>query len=53
MPREHEPNWNIEELTDAKMSAAVRYLDPGSSCETRVEDDSSVLEMYDSCTEGR
>jgi hypothetical protein len=28
MSRKHEPGWNVEELTDAEISAAIRYLDP-------------------------
>jgi hypothetical protein len=28
MSRMHKPRWNVEELTDAEISAAIRYLDP-------------------------
>ena len=45
MPRKHDSKCNVEKLTDGEMSAAVRYLDPDSSCEIRGEGDSSVLMM--------
>ena len=28
MSRKQQPSWNVEELTDAEISAAIRYLDP-------------------------
>ena len=28
MSRKQQPRWNVEELTDAEISAAIRYLDP-------------------------
>jgi hypothetical protein len=28
MSRKHEPGWNVEELTDAEISAAIHYLEP-------------------------
>ena len=28
MSRKQQPRWNLEDLTDAEISAAIRYLDP-------------------------
>jgi hypothetical protein len=30
MAEKHESNWNIEELSDAEIYAAIRYLEPGA-----------------------
>lgn len=34
MPNEHEYKWNVEDLTDRDVSAAIRYLDPNRREET-------------------
>ena len=35
----HEPDWNIDDLSDTEVYAAIRYLerDPGSTIEPRIK----------------
>ena len=39
MPQNPGPNWNVEDLTDSEISAAIRYLDP----DTRPYSDSEEM----------
>jgi hypothetical protein len=41
MTRKQEPKWNLEELRDADICAAIRYLDPDPSAETNREGNSA------------
>jgi hypothetical protein len=43
MPREQEPKWNLEELTDTDIFAAIRYLDPDPRAETNREGHSTPV----------
>lgn len=43
MLKQNESKLNIKRLTDAEISAAIRYLDPGSSDERLRVSDSSFL----------
>ena len=43
MPRKQEAKWNLEELTDAEICAAIRYLDPGPISEMNGENNSAPL----------
>ena len=35
----HEPDRNVEDLTDAEIYAAIRYLEPGTSSANEQKDD--------------
>jgi hypothetical protein len=39
----HEPDRNIEDLTDAEIYAAIRYLEPAESAEEQNNDDNGVV----------
>lgn len=43
MPGKYESEWNVGMLTDEEVSAAIRYLDPGSSSETNGEDNATGI----------
>ena len=43
MPRKQEAKWNLEELSDAEICAAIRYLDPGPISEMNGENNSARL----------
>jgi hypothetical protein len=43
MLKQNESKWNIKKPTDAEISAAIRYLDPGASDERLRESNNSVL----------
>jgi hypothetical protein len=38
MTRKQQSKWNLEELMDAEVCAAIRYLDPDSTGETNREE---------------
>jgi len=38
-----EPDWNIEDLTDAEIYAAICYLEPESQCPNEENNDYGVL----------
>jgi hypothetical protein len=40
MPRKQESKWNLEDLTDAEIYAAIRYLDPDPIPETNGKNNS-------------
>jgi hypothetical protein len=39
----HEPDWNIENLSDTAIYAAARYLEPDTGRADKENDDVSVL----------
>jgi hypothetical protein len=41
MPRKQESKWNLEDLTEAEICAAIRYLDPDPTPETNGENNSA------------
>jgi len=45
MAKKQESKWNIEDLTDAEICAAIRYLEPDSESanEQNEQDDSTVF----------
>jgi len=38
-----EPDWNIEDLTDVEIYAAIRYLEPESQCPNEGNNDYGVV----------
>jgi len=38
-----EPDWNIGDLTDAEVYAAIRYLEPAETCTDEQNDDNGVV----------
>ena len=47
MSRKQQPRWNVEELTDAEISAAIRYLDPSPISNGRSEEISNAIRKLD------
>ena len=47
MSRKQQPRWNVEELTDAEISAAIRYLDPSRTTNGRSEEMSNAVRKLD------
>jgi hypothetical protein len=43
MLKQNESKWNIKSATDAEISAAIRYLDPGSTSERLPEINNPAL----------
>jgi hypothetical protein len=43
MPTNHEPDWNIDDLSDTAIYAAIRYLKPDTRRADKENDDVSVL----------
>jgi hypothetical protein len=39
----HEPDWNIDDLSDTQVYAAIRYLEPDTRRADEENDDRSVL----------
>jgi len=39
----HEPDWNIDDLSDTAIYAAIRYLEPDTRRADKENDDVSVL----------
>jgi hypothetical protein len=39
----HEPDWNIDDLSDSEVCAAIRYLEPDTRSADEENDDVSVL----------
>jgi hypothetical protein len=39
----HEPDWNVNDLSDAQVYAAIRYLEPDTRRVGQENDDVSVL----------
>jgi hypothetical protein len=39
----HEPDWNIDDLSDTQVYAAIRYLEPVTRHAVEENDDRSVL----------
>jgi hypothetical protein len=39
----HEPDWNIDDLSDTQVYAAIRYLEPDPRRADEENDDRSVL----------
>jgi hypothetical protein len=39
----HEPDWNIDDLVDTAIYAAIRYLEPDTRRADKKNDDVSVL----------
>ena len=47
MPRNPGPKWNVEELSDSEISAAIRYLDPDTGAYSDSEEMHRVLRDRD------
>jgi len=47
MPQYPWPNWNVKDLTDSEISAAIRYLDPDARAYSDSEDLHGVLRDRD------
>jgi SpoU rRNA methylase family enzyme len=47
MLRKQQPSWNVEELTDAEISAAIRYLDPSPIINGGSEEISNAIRNID------
>jgi hypothetical protein len=43
----YDPNWNIEDLTDAEIYAAIRYLEPDTSSTNEQKDDTPTTQNFD------
>jgi hypothetical protein len=43
----YDPDWNIEELTDAEIYAAIRYLEPDTSNANEQKDDTPTPQNVD------
>jgi hypothetical protein len=40
----YDPDWNIEDLTDAEIDASIRYLEPDTSSTNEQKDDTSTTQ---------
>jgi hypothetical protein len=43
----YDPDWNIEDLTDTEIHAAIRYLEPDTSCANEQKDDIPTTQTFD------
>jgi len=43
----YDPDWNIEDLTDAQIYAAIRYLEPDTSSADEQKDDTPTTPNFD------
>jgi hypothetical protein len=41
----HDPDWNIEDLTDTDIYAAIRYLEPDTSSANERKDDARTTKQ--------
>jgi hypothetical protein len=43
----YDPDWNIEDLTDTEIYAAIRYLEPDPSSANEQNDDDPTTQNFD------
>jgi hypothetical protein len=43
MADKHRPKWNIEDISDAEVDAAIRYLEPGPRTRNEKQGDAGGL----------
>jgi hypothetical protein len=43
----YDPDWNIEDLTDTEIYAAIRYLEPETSNANEQKDDTPTTQSFD------
>jgi hypothetical protein len=46
MQNTQEPSWNVEQITDEEIYAAIRYLDPGPGSANKQLEQLTDTEMY-------